>query len=166
MATRIKTDEVKRTFDRLAGPEMVKGIGRALYVAADTIKVEAQISITTGAVSGKFHVPSSPGQPPRNDTALLANNIEAVLVAPLKAEVSSRAPYAAALEYGTSKMAERPYMRPAVAKTKAEVSRLLNVAVGDVVRGGRARSLSTASKLNAFRRQRPGGVKGGNDNDR
>lgn len=75
-------------------------VGKALFVAADEVKVEAQISLTTGAVSGKNHMPSKPGSAPNNDTGVLANNIEAVQVGPLKAEVSSNAPYAAIQEYG------------------------------------------------------------------
>jgi HK97 gp10 family phage protein len=52
-------------------------------------------------------------------------------------EVSANAPYAAALEFGTSKMAERPYMRPAVARKRKEAIALVRKAVRDVVVGGK-----------------------------
>lgn len=113
---------------------MIRRVGGALFAGGQLIQVEAQVSITNGAVSGKGHVPSSPGEPPNQDTGVLANNIETVLVEPLKVEVSSNAPYAAALEYGTSKMAERPYMRPAVAKKRKEVTQLVRGAVAAVIR--------------------------------
>jgi HK97 gp10 family phage protein len=125
----------------ITGPEMVRQVGAALFAGGQEIQVAAQLSITDGAVSGKNHVPSKPGEPPKNDTGVLANNIETVLVAPLKVEVSSNAPYAAALEYGTSKMAERPYMRPAVAKKRAEVTKLIRAAINSVLR----KSKSTAA---------------------
>lgn len=112
---------------------MVRFVGHALQSAGELIQREAQISITTGAASGRAHVPSRPGEPPNQDTGVLANNIETMLVAPLRVEVSSSAPYAAALEYGTSKMAERPYMRPAVEKKRKEVTALVRRAVDHAI---------------------------------
>lgn len=139
---------------------MVEGtrlVNQALFVAAQRVQVDAQISITEGAVSGKNHVPSLPGQPPNNDTAVLANNIEATQgrnlavgsvnaqggidqaeasslnpTEDLVAQVSSNAPYSAALEFGTSKMAARPFMGPALQKNKAritqDIARAINIA--------------------------------------
>lgn len=143
---------------RIAGPEMVREIGAALFASGDAIKVDAQISITNGAVSGKGHTVSKPGQPPNNDTGQLANNIENVQVESLKVEVSSNAPYAAALEYGTSKMAARPYMAPAVAKNRKEISNNIAIAVKRAVGG--ARSSSAARAVSKSEGEFFGGVKG------
>lgn len=118
----------------IAGPEMTRRVGQALFVGGQAIQVEAQLSITQGAVSGKGHIASRPGQPPNQDTGVLANNIETVQVAPLRVEVSSNAPYAAHLEFGASKMAERPYMRPAAAKKLKEVGELVRRAVQSTIR--------------------------------
>ena len=123
----------------MVGPEAVAGVGRALYAAGQRIETQAARYITEGAISGKGHVPSRPGEPPNADTHVLDRNIETVQVEPLKVEVSSNAPYAAALEFGTSKMAERPYMRPAVAATKKEVTELVRSAVQHIARGGSVR---------------------------
>lgn len=111
-------------------------LGQALFAAGEKIQVEAQLSITRGAVSGKNHVPSKPGEPPNADTHRLADNIETLQPEPLRVEVSSNAPYAVELEYGTSKMAERPYMRPATQKMRAEVVELVGKAMAHVTRGG------------------------------
>jgi HK97 gp10 family phage protein len=113
----------------LAGPTVIRNVGKALYAGAERIKVEAQLSITRGAVSGKGHVASAPGQPPNQDTGVLAGNIEAVQTGPLTAEVSSNAPYSAPLEYGTSKMAARPFMRPARDRQAKAVRDLVTAAV-------------------------------------
>ena len=90
---------------KLSGEHMVRQVGKALFAAGEMIQVEAQISITAGAVSGKKHEPSKAGDPPNNDTGVLANNIETVQVAPLVVEVSSNAPYAAAQEFGSERKA-------------------------------------------------------------
>ncbi|GEM_PF-871361 len=85
---------------KLTGETMVREVGKALFAAGEMIQVEAQISITAGAVSGKNHKPSAPGSAPNNDTGVLAGNIETNQVAPLVVEVSSNAPYAAIHEFG------------------------------------------------------------------
>lgn len=150
----------RRRLQGIRGQRMVRKVGTALFAGGQAIQVEAQISITTGAVSGKGHVPSSPGEPPNQDTGVLADNIETAQVAPLKVEVSSNAPYAAALEegskrkagtaarsfsaeskkqgpvkmeYGDSTIAARPYMAPATAKKREKVTQLVRKAVDDVL---------------------------------
>lgn len=119
---------------RLRSPAMIAAVGKAVYVAADMLRTEARLSITAGAVSGKGHVPSIPGQPPNNDTGHLASNIINEKTGPLSAEVSSNADYSSALEFGTSKMAERPFMRPAAEKVRAKAGQLVALQVRKVTR--------------------------------
>lgn len=122
----------------LASPAVEKLVTQALFVGAETITVEAQLSITRGAASGKNHVPSKPGEPPNQDTGVLSSNIEAARFGRLKAKITSSAPYAAALEFGTSKMAARPYMRPARDKKKAEVRNIVAKTIKVAVRNSRS----------------------------
>lgn len=90
-----------KRLDRLGGPEKDKALLAALFSVGEAVKVEAQISITTGATSAKGqHRPSAPGTPPNNDSGVLANNIISQITGPLRVEVSSNAPYAAIQEYG------------------------------------------------------------------
>lgn len=110
-------------------------IGRTLMTAADLIKVEARLSITRGSVSGKNHVPSAPGEPPNRDTGILDSNIESYRTGQMAAEVRSQAPYAGHLEFGTSKMAARPYMRPASLKMRPQAMRLVDRAVKAICEG-------------------------------
>lgn len=117
----------------ITGPEAIREVGQALFAAGQMIEVDAEISITAGSVSGKNHVPSLPGQPPKRDTGVLDGNIETTQVAPLKVEVSSNAPYAIPLEVGTSKMAARPYMGPAAAKNRDQAVKMVRDAVNRVV---------------------------------
>lgn len=127
-------DKAKAKIARLHGAEMVEAIGKALFVAGNRIQVRAQHSITEGAVSGRFHVPSLPGQPPKADTHTLDRQIETEQVEPLKVEVSSNAPYAAHLEFGTSKMAARPYMLPAAELERQKAVELVRDAVNRVIK--------------------------------
>lgn len=104
-----------------------KAIVQKLYAAGQLIEAEAERSITEGSVSGKNHVPSLPGQPPNADTRFLDSNIETTIVAvsPPTVHVTSKAPYSAALEFGTSKMVERPFMRPATKKYRSKVREMV-----------------------------------------
>lgn len=120
---------------RIRGPAMVREVGKAVLVAADLIKVDAQISITEGSVSGNKHVPSLPGQPPNNDTGHLADSITAARTGLTEAEVSSNAGYSAALEFGTSKMAARPFMQPSAEKNRKKATALVMAAVKKVANG-------------------------------
>lgn len=105
----------------MAGREMVELVGQALVAGGELIQTYAQGEITRGAVSGKFHVPSKPGEFPKNDEGILAAGIEVHQIAPLRVQVSSNAPHAVPLEAGTSKMAARPHMGPSARAKRAEV---------------------------------------------
>lgn len=121
--------------DGLAGQKVVTKVGQALFAGGELIRAEAAHLITQGAVSGKNHVPSQPGQPPNEDTGVLRTHIETAQLAPLHVEVSSNAPYAVALETGTSRMAERPYMGPAARNKRKEVVALVQRAVNAASKG-------------------------------
>lgn len=84
-----------------------------------------------------MHVPSNPGQPPKADTHTLDRNIETTIksISPPVVRVTSNAPYGRDLEYGTSKMAERPYMRPAMAKYKGDVIKGIQAEMNIIVKG-------------------------------
>lgn len=107
---------------------------RALYRAGQLVELEAEFSITNGSISGEGHVPSLPGEPPNADTRFLDTNIQTEIGGPTHVNVESKAPYSAALEFGTSKMAARPFMRPALQKKRAEVVKLVGKAVGITVK--------------------------------
>lgn len=114
---------------RLAGAE--PRILRALYALGQKIELDAELSITEGSVSGAGHVPSAPGEPPNADTRLLDSSIETTIesASPPRVLVTSNAPYSAAVELGTAKMVERPFMRPATKKNRAKGIRAVAAAV-------------------------------------
>jgi len=135
MAKVTGVDKVTRRLRAL--PDTVqREVSAALHVAGQVIQAEAQHSITKGAVSGKNHVPSRPGEPPMNDTGHLKNHIEVTQPGPLRVLVTSNAKYSAALEFGTSKMAARPFMNPAARAKRTEVTMIVRKAVDSAIRRG------------------------------
>jgi len=117
---------------------VAKDVTAALYAAGQDIELDAERSITAGSISGKGHIPSLPGEPPNRDTGDLDRNIETSIQtqSPPTVHVTSHMPYSAALEYGTSKMAERPFMRPATEKNRGKVGQKVAAAVRIAVRKG------------------------------
>lgn len=108
---------------------IVQGLGREIVLAANRVKAEAEIDIRTGQKTGrlykrgkKMHQASAAGEAPAVDEGLLANSIEARRTGALSAEVSVGAEYAAALEFGTSKMEPRPFLYPAGQKVAPKLT--------------------------------------------
>jgi HK97 gp10 family phage protein len=99
-------------------------ISQAVYDGATVIANEAKRSIRAGAVSGPGHIPSKPGEPPNADTHHLDRSIGVEQAGELKVTIFANAEYASELEYGTSRMAARPFIQPAINKTRAEVLQL------------------------------------------
>lgn len=112
----------------------VRVAGAIVYEGADTIRADAFQKISAGSVSGRGHVPSAPGEPPNRDTGGLQAHLKVARTGPLTAEVRSEAEYAAPLEFGTSKMAARPYMRPSRDAKAPEIERRFREQMNKLVR--------------------------------
>lgn len=94
---------------------------RAVRATAQAVRNDAIISVKSHLSAGKVytrgtvkHVASKPGSPPNQDRGTLTRNIRVTMNDDLTADVSSNAPYSAALEFGTSNIDARPFMTPAV----------------------------------------------------
>lgn len=107
-----------------------------LYAAGQEIELEAERSIVQGSISGKGHVASAPGEPPNADTRDLDTKIETHIVtqSPPTVKVTAYSSHAVFLEYGTSKMEERPFMRPAVAKKRVRAAELVRDGVNITIK--------------------------------
>jgi hypothetical protein len=137
MAKVTGANEAAARLKGMAGPDMARQLGAALYAAGDIIAVEEARLITEGAVSGKGHVASRPGEPPNANTHQLDRSIETVQVQPLRVEVQTSAPHAVPLEFGTSRMAARPFAAPATANKRQAALDLINRAVSKIAAGGK-----------------------------
>lgn len=74
--------------------------------------------------SGVVPPRSAPGDPPAIDTGELARSIEIVELSKKHVRLQSDAEHAPMLEYGTTKMEERPFMLPAAEQTAAEADKI------------------------------------------
>lgn len=129
----------------LAGVEV--GIREALFDAALTAHNNAKSLVMRGGRSGRiygrgkritkgknkgkyphYHQASAPGEPPKTDYGFLANNILPEASAFLKASLVSKAPYSAALEFGTRKNGgPRPFFRVSAQVGAARFAEVVNV---------------------------------------
>jgi HK97 gp10 family phage protein len=119
-------DQLRRRLRFYRSAQFRDLVGALLYEYADEIRAEAFRSISAGSVSGAGHVPSAPNTPPNRDSGDLQAGLEVQRTGPLTAEVRAETAYSAALEFGTSKMAPRPFLRPARDKVAAAAEREFN----------------------------------------
>lgn len=68
--------------------------------------------------TGKLHRASAPGESPAIDTGNLVNSFEIKKINDALFKINVNADYASHLEFGTTKMAPRPFLIPAVEKLK------------------------------------------------
>lgn len=62
----------------------------------------------------KNHIASAPGEAPAVDTGNLINSIRTTIKSDTEAVIEIPAEYAEGLEFGTDKIAARPFARPAI----------------------------------------------------
>ena len=128
-------DKLRLRLKAITSPAATAKLQKALRVGAELVENEAGLSITRGSVGGKAHVVSLPGQPPNNDLGTLAGSIETNDTGRLEVTVSANAAHAVPLEFGTSKMAPRPFFRPARDKKRKEVTATIARAVDHILQG-------------------------------
>lgn len=112
-------------------------VGTALELQGNVVKSVSKEG--TGVTYQKknpnrTHTASAPDKPPATDTGRLKNSIEFDKIGDLTATVGSNLVYAPWLEYGTSRMAARPFFRPAVEKIQPKYQGRLERAINGATR--------------------------------
>lgn len=120
--------------DRRAFRGLEDTVNQLLEKAALEAETEMKNSITEGGKSGityirndREHTASAPGQAPANDTGKLAGGINYNRISDNLHEIKITTEYALALEVGTSRMAARPFIMPAILKVKRRLKRRLTM---------------------------------------
>lgn len=120
------------------GAKAIDRIEEAVQVTALDIEADAVKSIQRGSKTGRtykksspnrLHRASAPGEAPASDTGRLAGSIDSVKLTPLSYEVGTLLKYGEWLEFGTTKIAERPWLRPSVQRARSEFFRRLKIAL-------------------------------------
>ena len=128
---------------RRASGEIKQAVSRAVVGTALELQGNIKTSIARGPASGRTyekysprrtHTASAPGQPPMTDTGRLVNSIEFDKLGDLTATVGSKLAYAPYLEYGTSRMAARPFFRPAIEEIRPKYMARLEKAINGATR--------------------------------
>jgi phage gpG-like protein len=120
------------------GERARKEIADVVELTALDVEADAKKSINRGTKSGrtyeKFkprrtHRASAPGEAPAGDTGELARRITAEKERELQWSVGTDLPYGRLLEFGTMKILERPWLRPAIEKNRALFRKRIVVAI-------------------------------------
>ena len=92
----------------------------------------------------KLHYPSVPGNPPASDSGNLRRSItfsvteeDTRITGRVGSAQTLNPPYGYYLEFRTSRMAARPWLRPAMARNKEVIMETLREAVGEIINGQR-----------------------------
>lgn len=120
------------------GAEMgAAALGQATDAGALVIQKRARIAMAqpksgmSYSRGGRAHVASAPGEAPAIDTGNLTNSLQVKRLSATQQSAESacftNAEYAAMLEYGTRRMAGRPFLRPAMDEGKAEIEAVIVV---------------------------------------
>jgi HK97 gp10 family phage protein len=129
---------------RRVGAEAEREVLDAVRVTAQMVRSNAQKSIARGTKSGAYydktnprrtHRASGPGEAPASDTGRLIGSIRAD-VSGKSASVIADTVYAAALEFGTSKIAARPFMIPAMEAERPAWDRRLRAVIDKAAKKG------------------------------
>ena len=97
-----------------------KAVAEAAEAAANDAKHSMAMS-KSGTIykrRGISHVASAPGEPPAIDTGQLIGSVRVTRLEAMRWAVGTNTEYAAHLEYGTRKMAARPFLRPAAERAR------------------------------------------------
>lgn len=98
---------------------------RALAGIAEAILTDIKLSFDTSPPGRTYdrgtyvHVASQPGQPPNIDTSTLTNSLRVEPIGRLHYRIVDGVEYGIKLEFGTSGIAPRPFVRPAFNTWKA-----------------------------------------------
>ena len=123
-----------------AGPELVARLTVALNESAALVQAEAQRLIAdppkTGRIYKKYnprrtHQASAPGQAPATDLGTLINSIviDRADLPRGRIVIAATAEHARHLEYGTRKMAPRPFLRRALRNSQGRILALFRAAL-------------------------------------
>ena len=137
-------DQLRRNLERLQGDERRRAQADGLEAGARVYETEVKLLLSrqgTGQTyirDGVEHTASAPGEPPAADTGFLRGSVTVDSVTPTEAIIAPHTDYDEELEFGTERIAARPYMRPALDEHEAEILDAVRATVAAFVESVRA----------------------------
>lgn len=118
--------ELRRNLARLAGPQRRQAQQDGLEAGIGVLETYVKVSLRGPS-------PSSPGEPPGLDTGNLLGSVLVDEVTPMQAILGVHADYGEHLEFGTSRMEARPFLRPALDQHEGEILHAVEATVAAFV---------------------------------
>lgn len=135
-------DDLLHRLDALGNPAQSRAVRRralrAGILVVDRRVKNLMVGTRTGrtySIRGKAHVASAPGEPPAVDTGNLKNSLRVLEVTDDHASYGTSADYAADLEYGSRRMAARPFLRPAAEAAVSQIQAAMTAVVDEALDG-------------------------------
>lgn len=113
------SEQLRRNLDRLAGSQRRQAQRDGLEAGARIVETYAKINAPV-------------------DTGFLRSSITVDEVTPMQAIIAPHTDYAEHVEFGTSRMAAQPYMRPALDEHESEIVQAVEATVAAFVESIRA----------------------------
>ena len=129
MSVKIVKSNVKEVLESMSGDRLGKAVMAGGFVLETAVKISMSASSHSGIVYGG-HRASKEGETPAVDTGILVNSINTELVSSdatsAWAQVGTGVEYAEFLEFGTSRMGPRPFMRPGFDNNEAKIKSVIS----------------------------------------
>ena len=115
MSVKIIKDNTKKVLGAMRGDNLKQAVRAGAIVLEGAVKISMSAASHTGRMYGR-HRASAPGETPAVDTSILVNSISTWDISANETEAwagcGTGIVYGEWLEFGTSKMQARPFMRP------------------------------------------------------
>jgi hypothetical protein len=121
---------------------IARGTNNGMRALALIAQGYAQQSVLRGPKTGRVykrgkkltHRASAPGEAPANDLGFLAQSIKIEITQQNTVSLRALAPYAIHLEYGSRKMAARPFLRPAGEMASRQAKDIYDAYISEALR--------------------------------
>jgi HK97 gp10 family phage protein len=141
MTVKVLFDKTPKLISAMSGDRLGRAVVAGGFVLETAVKISMSAASHTGRRYGG-HQASAPGETPAVDTGGLVNSISTELESSSAtdawAQVGTDKEYGEWLEFGTSKMAPRPFMRPGydnnVSKIEDTIRKFAKQAIDDATR--------------------------------
>jgi len=135
---KIVKNNTKRVLGAMSGNNLAKAVRAGALILEGAVKISMSSTAHTGKVYGK-HRASAPGETPAVDTSALVNSISTWNISSTETEAwagcGTGLEYAEWLEFGTSWIEARPFMRPALDNNEEKIKAVVRKFAKDGIEG-------------------------------